>query len=123
MRATRLASLSLMGTLAVAAACGPARATNEPNESGVSRQGGAFILEGAALQDGAGSVLAAMAGKVPNFRMQRNSGRCPIITLRNHVSFQGVVSPHVYVDGTRATDTCILQSLRTLDVERVEVYA
>ena len=44
------------------------------------------------------------------------------MTLRSAVTFQGVVNPHVYVDGTRATDTCVLESLRTVDVERVEVY-
>ena len=38
------------------------------------------------------------------------------------MSFQGTVNPHVYVDGTRATDTCVLTSLRSHDVERVEVY-
>jgi hypothetical protein len=32
------------------------------------------------------------------------------------------VNPQVYVDGTRATDTCILQSLRSDDVDSVEVY-
>ena len=33
--------------------------------------------------------------------------------LRSHVKLQSVVNPHVYVDGTRARDTCILESLRT----------
>jgi TonB-dependent receptor-like protein len=83
---------------------------------------GAIILAGQALKDGAGTVLAAMSGKVPNFRVRRHTGQCPEITLRNQVSFQALSNPHVYVDGTRATDTCILESLRTEDVERIEVY-
>ena len=31
-------------------------------------------------------------------------------------------TPIVYVDGARAIDTCILESLRTQDVESVELY-
>jgi hypothetical protein len=63
-----------------------------------------------------------MSGKVPNFRVRRSTGECPEISLRNHVSSPTPVNPPVYVDGTRTTDTCILESLRTADVERVEVY-
>ncbi len=55
-------------------------------------------------------------------RVRRPSGECPRISLRNFVTFQSVVNPHVYVDGTRTADTCVLESLRTQDVESVEVY-
>ena len=55
-------------------------------------------------------------------RIQRSSGACPQVNLRSHATFKTVVNPHVYVDGTRITDTCILESLRTRDVESVEVY-
>jgi hypothetical protein len=96
---------------------------SQRGEEGVFFEKGAIILTGSALTDGPGTVLAAMSGKVPNFRVQRRAGRCPEITLRNSVSFQSVdVSPHVYVDGTRSTDTCILETLRADDVQRVEVY-
>jgi hypothetical protein len=93
-------------------------------DGGLSHEGGAFVLTGVALEDGPGSVIAALAGKVPNFRIhgQRVQAECPVITLRNAVTFRDVVNPHVYVDGTRATDTCVLEQLRTIDVERVEVY-
>ena len=105
------------------AGCAP-RSTREvaENRSDVRYEGGGFVLDGKALEDGPGTIVAALTGKVPNFRLQRNSGQCPIITLRNAVSFQGVVNPHVYVDGIRATDTCVLVHLRTQDVARVEVY-
>lgn len=83
---------------------------------------GGVIVSGPALQDGPGSLLAAMTGKVPNFRVQRHEGQCPEISIRNHVTFRSFVNPHVYVDGTRTTDTCILESLRSDDVDRVEVY-
>lgn len=83
---------------------------------------GATIISGIDLEDGWGSVLSAIQGKVPGLRIQRRSGQCPQISLRSHVTFQSVVNPHVYVDGTRTTDTCILESLRAEDVESVEVY-
>lgn len=113
---------------AVVLLAGCAASRGEPKEAvdaekaGVSFDRGAVVLTGAALEDGAGSVLGAMAGKVPNFRIQRRSSGCPEITLRSYVSYVGIASPHVYVDGTRATDTCVLEALRTIDVQRVEVY-
>lgn len=94
----------------------------EARDRDVRSEGGALILTGSALEDGTGTVLGTMTGKVPNFRVKRHAGNCPEIMLRNHVSFQSVSNPHVYVDGTRATDTCILESLRAEDVERIEVY-
>lgn len=118
-------SLSLpvaLATLALTVACASARTGSDPEpESGISFDRGAVVLTGPALEDGAGSVLGAMAGKVPNLRIQRTD-RCPEITLRSYVSYVGLANPHVYVDGTRATDTCVLESLRTTDVQRVEVY-
>lgn len=109
----------------VAASCATlgGRGEDEGEEaSGVSFERGAVVLSGAALMDGSGSVLGAMTGKVPNFRVQQNGNGCPGITLRSYVSYVGLANPHVYVDGTRATDTCVLETLRTNDVQRVEVY-
>lgn len=85
-------------------------------------ENGAIVLVGAALQDGRGSVLDAMAGKIPNFRFRRTRSECPQIALRSSVSTRSISSPQVYVDGARSTDTCILDTLSTGDVQRVEVY-
>jgi hypothetical protein len=121
-RTTR-AALSFLAVLVVSAcASAPVVEEDEGDRNGVTRENGAIVLTGTELEDGRGNVLNAMQGKVPNFRIRRVRGECPQITLRNAVSFQSVVNPHVYVDGTRATDTCILESLRTEDLERVEVY-
>lgn len=109
----------LAGTLLLAA-CAGNRAGQ--NANGVSSENGALVLTGQSLEDGQGDLLGTMLGKVPNFRVRRIRQQCPQITLRNAVSFQSVVNPHVYVDGARATDTCILESLHANDVQRVEVY-
>jgi hypothetical protein len=34
----------------------------------------------------------------------------------------GSSRPEVYVDGTRMTDTCILDQIRSTEVKRVEIY-
>jgi hypothetical protein len=111
--------LALVLTACASAGSGPTR-----DDGGVTRRDGAIILSGVALNDGRGTLLSAIRGKVPNLRIQRPSGRCPQITLRSSATLvsDGLVNPHVYVDGTRTSDTCILESLRTQDVESVEVY-
>ena len=117
----------VLAFLLISTACGsqrnsPRNAGERQARDGVSQENGAIILTGAALDDSQGSVLAAMTGKVPSLRVQRYRDQCPEIRLRNNVSFRGLVFPQVYVDGTRATDTCVLDSLRTYDVQRIEVY-
>lgn len=117
--------LALIGVCMVVTACSTrSRETDDAPEprTSVTMQNGAIVLTGEALDDGPGNVLAAMAGKVPSLRIRQHNNACPEIVLRSHVSFTGTVNPHVYVDGTRATDTCILETLRAHDVERVEVY-
>lgn len=102
-------------------------AKNQPEREfrsggGVTHRDGAIIISGVALTDGLGSVLSALRGKVPNMRIYRGSGHCPQVSLRSAATFGTVVNPHVYVDGTRITDTCILESLRARSVQSVEVY-
>jgi hypothetical protein len=92
------------------------------NADGVFVEKGAVVLTGSALGDGHGSLLDTMRGKIPSFRLHRSAGNCPEISLRGQASFSGLVNPDVYVDGARTTDTCVLESLRAADAERVEVY-
>ncbi len=92
-------------------------------EGGVESRDGAYIISGDALDDWEGSVLSALRGRVPGLKiLVHRGGQCPQITLRSYATFETVVNPHVYVDGTRIGDTCILESLRTRNVESVEVY-
>lgn len=102
-------------------ACGGARWVGD-DVGGVRGQPGGTVVSGEALRDGSGSVLETLRGKVPGLRIRSDAGPCPRITLRNDASFQTQVNPLVYVDGTRAMDTCVLESLRGRDVEMVEIY-
>jgi hypothetical protein len=125
LRRTTAACLAVL--LPFMASCAGARhTTEEPTPAspshGVSVEKGAVVLTGVALTDGPGSLLDTMRGKIPGFSLHRGPDICPEISLRGAVSFAGTVSPAVYVDGARATDTCVLESLRAADIERVEVY-
>lgn len=123
MNATLRSAAPVLG-VCLLAACGLARPGAERSAGGgVTMEDGAIVLTRASLEDGGADLLRAMTGKVPNFRVRRVRGGCPQITLRSAVSYQSVVNPHVYVDGARATDTCVLESLQAHDVERVEVYS
>jgi len=112
---------SLLGLL-VAAGCASSGVRAERGERAERSEGGRFVLEGAALEDGPGSLLGTLMGKVPGMRVRQQTDQCPHIALRTDVSFRSVHNPYVYVDGTRATNTCVLETLRKEDVERVEVY-
>lgn len=120
---TLIAAMGSLTVLLAIAGCGGRRAPDTEASPGVAFEGGAIILDMVALGEGPRSLLAAMSGKVPNFRVRRPyASQCPEITLRGTTSVHQVSNPHVYVDGTRTTDTCILDTLRSDDVERVEVY-
>ena len=122
MESQRHALLTLICVPVLLAGCGTTTGGRELGvpQDGVRHEGAGFVITGSALEDGPGNLLETLVGKIPNFRIQRNSGGCPIIHLRGAVGLQG--NPHVYVDGTRTTDTCVLTSLRTVDVSRIEVY-
>jgi hypothetical protein len=117
----KIRSVFALQVLFVAAGCGSlGHGTRE--EAGVVLQDGGFVLTGQSLMDGPGDLLSTLVGKIPSLRMRRMAEQCPQITLRGAASFQSATNPHVYVDGARATDTCVLEVLDARDVERVEVY-
>ena len=121
---TRLRQIGALTLTLLFSGCGTfhdtARSTR--TEGGVRSEGGATIISGRALDERQGSILGAIQGRVPGMQIYRHHDRCPQVTLRSHVTFETIVNPHVYVDGTRALDTCILETLRTDDVASVEVY-
>ena len=117
-------SYSLPVLVLVLTSCGALRSEGRTlrTDGGVRNEGGATILSGRALDDRRGSVLDSLQGSVPGVQIRKQRDQCPLVTLRSHVTFESVVNPMVYVDGTRAIDTCILEALRTDDVESVEIY-
>lgn len=107
--------------LALLTACGGWHTGGRTDD--IRSDGGATILMGEELQRTSGSLLRAMVGKVPNMKVNFTGlARCPAIAMRRVEDIHGVNFPDVYVDGTRANNTCILESLQAQDAERVEVY-
>lgn len=120
-RYTRVALALLVPLLAVCAKYQPEDET-AALEGGVEVREGAIVISGAPLAHETGSVIDALVGRVPNFRVRELQSECPQILLRSNVSFESITNPHVYVDGTRINDTCVLESLRARNVEVVEIY-
>jgi len=121
---SRTRNLAFLGLALFLSGCAalqnPARSTR--TEGGIRNEGGATIISGVALDEQRGTILDALQGRVPGLRILRHVDQCPQISLRSHVTFMTVVNPYVYVDGTRAVDTCILESLITDNVDSVEIY-
>ncbi|UCC81566.1 MAG: hypothetical protein JSW46_11150 [Gemmatimonadota bacterium] len=115
-------ALALLALLLTACAKYQPEDVTSELEGGVEAREGAFVISGVTLENETGSVIDALVGRVPNFRIRRLSNQCPQISLRSHVSFESITNPHVYVDGTRIADTCVLDSLRAQNVELVEIY-
>jgi hypothetical protein len=67
------------------------------------------------------SLEEAFRGRVPSARIV-GTPECPQITLRRGQVPGPWSSPLVYVDGTRASGTCVLRDISPRDVERVEIY-
>jgi hypothetical protein len=119
---------AVMVTAALAAGCGPAIA---PAASGLTdrdpvmserHNGTATIVTGAQLRGGGSSLLDGLRSRIANFRVER-SQPCPEVRLRGQRSVVGNSNPVVYVNGTRAANTCVLEQILPMDVDAVEVYA
>jgi hypothetical protein len=68
------------------------------------------------------TLLDFLRHRFSNMQVAYGSGSCPEIYLRGRSSIHSAPNPSIYVDGNRATNTCILSDLTTVDLERVEIY-
>ncbi len=123
----RTAAAPLCVVLAIgASACGGswhATPAAELEGNGITNSGGATVITAEELHTASGSVLRALMGKVPNMKVEFiGTDRCPAIALRRAKDFHGFNFPDVYLDGTRATNTCILDNLPAAELDRVEIY-
>jgi hypothetical protein len=116
--------LAFLGCIVFLSGCAalknPTRSSR--TDGGISSEDGAIIISGRALDDQRGTVLDTMEGRVPGMQIFRYHDKCPQVALRSHQTFRTVVNPYVYVDGTRASDTCILNQLVTDNVDSIEIY-
>jgi hypothetical protein len=111
----------LLATAAVAALAGcwdprlrGVREAPVPRGRGIS----AYIFEEEQLQPSSDGTLEARMSSMGVLR----GGECPQIVLRGRTTVARPTNPGVYVDGARATNTCVLETLNVSDVHRVEIY-
>src|SRR5690606_4711030 len=98
---------SLLPLLVLTAVYGCASSgTGSSGAPGLHATGASMTLEAEELGSASTSLLAALRRRVHGMQ-----------------GLLGENNPAVYVDGVRATNTCILASLTTSSVERVETYA
>lgn len=94
-----------------------------PEGSGIENVGGATVITAKELHASNQTVLRTLMGKVPNLKVDFvGQARCPTITLRRAKDLYGQSFPLVYLDGTRAQSTCILDEVQAMDLDRVEIY-
>lgn len=67
------------------------------------------------------SLLTLLEMRVRNMAVKHTAG-CPEIEFRGRNSMVMTTSPSVYVDGQRASNTCVLELLSPVDVNRLEIY-
>ena len=111
------------------AACGAAippdyegnRLVPERGDDMPRRMASATVIHTDRLGRRSGNVLSILRTRVRNMTVRSSMG-CPTITLRGNKSLVLPSNPEVFVNGQRANDTCILESIPIDDVERVEVY-
>jgi hypothetical protein len=120
MRSSIVALASLV-VLLLATRCAPRNASGDTD--GAARSGGVVVVTGRQLVSRGGNLLDALRGRVSNMRIERQQGRCPVIALRGQKTIIGSTNPNIYIDGTRMTDTCSLDQVQLVSVDRVEIYS
>jgi hypothetical protein len=108
--------------VAALAACWDPGMTTSRAEGSRGRGTSAYVFEEEQLQPSAdGTLLSALEARMSSMGVLRG-GECPQIVLRGRTTVARPSNPGVYVDGARATNTCVLETLNVADVHRVEVY-
>jgi hypothetical protein len=115
---------SLVGSAVLASLLGCASLPYEGSSRSARTNSGSsgMVFGPEHFQQRAGTVLSILGGRLTGIQIRRSAGPCPEITMRGVKSMLGENNPAVYVDGTRTTNTCVLEHLDPAEVLRVEVY-
>jgi len=118
------ACLTGMALFVAGCASAPAAGEGSGNRSislSPTKVGNALVLSGEQLWQRSSDLLSLLANRVSAMQVRRY-GNCPSITMRGIKTYVGSPEPFVYINGTQAGNTCILEMMRSEDVERVEIY-
>ncbi len=95
----------------------------DANAAGLPPSAHALVLQQDQLDQQEGrSVLDAMRADLPAVHIMQAATGCPSLAMRGPNVFPGVSEPTVYLDGTPANNTCLLEELPAQQIARVEVY-
>ncbi|HET7275838.1 MAG TPA: Plug domain-containing protein [Longimicrobiaceae bacterium] len=83
--------------------------------------GSSMVIGQDELSDRTVPLLNVLKNRVSNIRIEPSTD-CPQIILRGQKRFVGPSNAQVYVNGVRSVNTCVLRSLNTADLARVEIY-
>ncbi len=97
------------------------RTRSGPVQQDVKSAGDAIILSGSLLHEQSRSLLNLMRARVPSIQIVDDQP-CPDVYLRGRSTIVSSSNPAIYVDGQRATNTCVLDMVNSLDLDRVEIY-
>ncbi|HWK88955.1 MAG TPA: Plug domain-containing protein [Longimicrobium sp.] len=120
----RLLPAAAAGLLLAGCLGGMSSARSNFEETDRQRSGQrAITLDGDELRRGASNLLSALRSRVTGMEVRTSgAGGCPEVMLRGRKSMYGSNDPIIYVDGTRAANTCVLDQLAPGEVRTVEVY-
>jgi hypothetical protein len=122
MRLRTLISSGLLAATVLTTGCaGTGASSGEVISLSPTRSGNAFVLAGDQLWQRSSDLLSIISNRISAVQVRRTS-HCPNITMRGQKTYVGSTDADIYVNGTRAGNTCLLELMRTEDVERVEVY-
>ncbi|HEX5180989.1 MAG TPA: Plug domain-containing protein [Gemmatimonadaceae bacterium] len=124
MRGSVCCSAAVFAATALAFACAghaPPKTRAGPARSDVQSAGDAIILSGNILSQQSRSLLTLLKARIPSVQIVDDQP-CPDVYLRGRATIVTPSNPAIYVDGQRATNTCILDMVNALDIDRVEIY-
>ena len=82
----------------------------------------AIVITAAELNQMNRPLLDVMRQRIPGMYVAQSTQGCPDIALRGKSTVSTSYSPAIYVDGNQSSNTCILNELRTVDIDQVEIY-
>jgi hypothetical protein len=67
-------------------------------------------------------LIDVLKQRLPGMHVTQSPDGCPDVALRGKSTVSSSSAPAIYVDGNQSTNTCILNELRTVDIDQVEIY-
>jgi hypothetical protein len=111
--------LSWLGACAVSKGSPPPESSVTPSAGRTPTS--AIVITAADLAAYNRPLLDVMRQRIPGMQVTQTEG-CPNIVLRGRSTVTTSSAPAIYVDGNQSSNTCILNELRTIDLDQVEIY-